>query len=221
MAIMKKTKSIETEVTIITTEKFKQIRNYIYSIFNLINPNARQQNLVNPIGVLSAYNTLVELERELEPVELHYKDIEIERIFNNTYSNFTEEFILECTDNRIAYMNSEYEKFKSLEELEAIYPIEQRNARVLELESDISRLVEITAKMEKINKPLASQNYKEIDIKRAELNSLLETIEGLKTEEELKFKVFSYAEYQLQEVKSKVKEYREYLDQLLKEIEEQ
>mgnify|MGYP004481343021 CR=1 FL=1 len=221
MSIIKKVKLKEEEIKEIKIMKIKRymdIKNYLVSIYGLVNPNGEHQ--VNPIGAKVAYSTLLEIESELIGIELTYGDIDINNVFNNRYSNFTEEFILK-TSNNTAYMYKDYEKLKSLEELEVVYPIEKRKARVLELESDIAKLVEITVKLEKINKPLASKNYKEIETKRAELNSLLETIEGLKTEKELKFKIFSYADMDLKETKNKVEEYRIYLEKLLRKMGEE
>lgn len=218
--VLKTKKQIETEVKIMNIKRYKDIKNYLVSIWGIVNPNGEHQAIANPIGVNVAYSTLVELEKQLEPVELSYEDIDLDKLFKNTFSNFTEEFILK-TSNNSAYMYKDYEKLKSLEELEVVYPIEKRKARLLELESDIAKLVEITVKLEKINKPLASKNYKEIETKRAELNSLLETIEGLKTEKELKFKIFSYADMDLKETKNKVEEYRIYLEKLLRKMGEE
>ena len=215
--VLKTKKQIETEVKIMNIKRYKDIKNYLVSIWGIVNPNGEHQAIANPIGVNVAYSTLVELEKQLEPVELSYEDIDLDKLFKNTFSNFTEEFILK-TSNNSAYMYKDYEKLKSLEELEVVYPIEKRKARVLELESDIAKLVEVTVKLEKINKPLASKNYNEIETKRAELNSLLETIEGLKTENELKFKLFSYAEMELRETKNKLKENRLYIEKLLRKI---
>ena len=157
MSIIKKVKLIEEEikeVKIMKIKRYMDIKNYLVSIWGIVNPNGEHQAIANPIGVNVAYSTLVELEKELEPVELSYEDIDLDKLFKNTFSNFTEEFILK-TSNNSAYMYKDYEKLKSLEELEVVYPIEKRKARVLELESDIAKLVEITVKLEKINKPLA------------------------------------------------------------------
>ncbi|EOU1610033.1 DNA repair protein Rad50 [Clostridium perfringens] len=221
MAFIKKSKETEVkEVDIMKIKRYMDIKNYLVSIWGIVNINAEHQALSNPIAVKVAYSTLLELESELIGIELTYGDIDINNVFNNRYSNFTEEFILK-TSNNTAYMYKDYEKLKSLEELEVVYPIEKRKARLLELESDIAKLVEITVKLEKINKPLASKNYKEIETKRAELNSLLETIEGLKTEKELKFKIFSYADMDLKETKNKVEEYRIYLEKLLRKMGEE
>ncbi|MDH2473520.1 DNA repair protein Rad50 [Clostridium perfringens] len=223
MSIIKKVKLIEEEVKEVKIMKIKRyidIKNYLVSIWGIVNPNGEHQAIANPIGVKVAYNTLVELEKELESVELSYRYIDLDKVFTNTFSNFTEEFILK-TSNNTAYMYKDYEKLKSLEELEVVYPIEKRKTRVLELESDIAKLVEMTVKLEKINKPLASENQKEIESKRSELKSLLETIEGLKTESELRFKIFSYADMELRETKNKVEEYRIYLEKLLRKMGEE
>lgn len=218
MAFIKRSKEVDVkEVDIMDIKRYIEIKNYLVSIWGIVNPNGEHQAIANPIGVNVAYSTLVELEKQLEPVELSYEDIDLDKLFKNTFSNFTEEFILK-TSNNSAYMYKDYEKLKSLEELEVVYPIEKRKARVLELESDIAKLVEVTVKLEKINKPLASKNYNEIETKRAELNSLLETIEGLKTENELKFKLFSYAEMELRETKNKLTENRLYLEKLLRKM---
>ncbi|EOU1755119.1 DNA repair protein Rad50 [Clostridium perfringens] len=223
MSIIKKVKLIEEEikeVKIMKIKRYMDIKNYLVSIWGIVNPNGEHQAIANPIGVKVAYNTLVELEKELESVELSYRDIDLDKVFTNTFSNFTEEFILK-TSNNTAYMYKDYEKLKSLEELEVVYPIEKRKARVLDLESNIAKLVEMTVKLEKINKPLASKNQKEIESKRSELNSLLETIEGLKTERELRFKLFSYADMDLKETKNKVEEYRIHLKKLLRKMGEE
>ncbi|EOT2968305.1 DNA repair protein Rad50 [Clostridium perfringens] len=219
MTILKTKKAEIKEVDIMEIKRYMDIKNYLISIYGLVNPNGKHQAIANIIGVKVAYNTLVGLENELIGVELIYGDIDLDNIFNGTYTNFSEEFVLK-TSNNTAYLHQDYKKVQDLEELDKAYPYEERKKRSLELEKEILKLTETNVRLEKINPILVKQNKKKLDELRAELNSLDETL-NLKLKDELLFKVFAYAEMELKETKNKVTEYKIYLEQLLKEIEEQ
>ncbi|HII4506077.1 DNA repair protein Rad50 [Clostridium perfringens] len=219
MTILKTKKAEIKEVDIMEIKRYMDIKNYLISIYGLVNPNGKHQAIANIIGAKVAYNTLVGLESELIGVELSYGDIDIDKVFKNTFSNFSEEFILK-TSNNTAYLHKDYKKVQDLEELDKAYPYEERKKRSLDLEKEILKLTETNVRLEKINPSLVKQNKKKLDELRAELNSLEETL-NLKLKDELLFKVFSYAEMELKETKNKVTQYKTYLEQLLKEIEEQ
>ncbi|WP_338852073.1 DNA repair protein Rad50 [Clostridium perfringens] len=219
MTILKTKKAEIKEVDIMEIKRYMDIKNYLISIYGLVNPNGKHQAIANIIGVKVAYNTLVGLESELIGVELIYGDIDLDNIFNGTYTNFSEEFILK-TSNNTAYLHQDYKKVQDLEELDKAYPYEERKKRSLELAKEILKLTETNVRLEKINPSLVKRNKKKLDELRAELNSLDETL-NLKLKDELLFKVFAYAEMELKETKNKVTEYKIYLEQLLKEIEEQ
>lgn len=219
MTILKTKKAEIKEVDIMEIKRYMDIKNYLISIYGLVNPNGKHQAIANIIGVKVAYNTLVGLENELIGVELIYGDIDLDNIFNGTYTNFSEEFVLK-TSNNTAYLHQDYKKVQDLEELDKAYSYEERKKRSLELEKEILKLTETNVRLEKINPILVKQNKKKLDELRAELNSLDETL-NLKLKDELLFKVFAYAEMELKETKNKVTEYKIYLEQLLKEIEEQ
>ncbi|ELC8385780.1 DNA repair protein Rad50 [Clostridium perfringens] len=219
MTILKTKKAEIKEVDIMEIKRYMDIKNYLISIYGLVNPNGKHQAIANIIGIKVAYNTLVGLENELIGVELIYGDIDLDNIFNGTYTNFSEEFILK-TSNNTAYLHQDYKKVQDLEELDKAYPYEERKKRSLELEKEILKLTETNVRLEKINPILVKQNKKKLDELRGELNSLDETL-NLKLKDELLFKVFSYAEMELKETKNKVTEYKIYFEQLLKEIGEQ
>ncbi|MDK0774549.1 DNA repair protein Rad50 [Clostridium perfringens] len=219
MTILKTKKAEIKEVDIMEIKRYMDIKNYLISIYGLVNPNGKHQAIANIIGAKVAYNTLVGLESELIGVELSYGDIDLDKVFKNTFSNFSEEFILK-TSNNTAYLHKDYKKVQDLEELDKAYPYEERKKRSFDLEKKILKLTETNVRLEKINPSLVKQNKKKLDELRAELNSLEETL-NLKLKDELLFKVFSYAEMELKETKNKVTQYKTYLEQLLKEIEEQ
>ncbi|MDK0649710.1 DNA repair protein Rad50 [Clostridium perfringens] len=220
--VLRTKKQIETEVKevdIMEIKRYMDIKNYLVSIWGIVNPNGEHQAIANPIGVNVAYNTLVELEKELESVELSYRDIDLDRVFSNTFSNFTEEFILK-TSNNTAYLHKEFEKIKGLKELNKVYPYEERKKRSLELQQEILKLTETNVKLQKINPSLVKQNEEKLKELRVEYNSLEETL-NLKVKDELRFKIFSYADMELRETKNKVEEYRIYLEKLLRKMGEE
>ncbi|EJT6492911.1 DNA repair protein Rad50 [Clostridium perfringens] len=222
MMVLRTKKQIETEVKevdIMEIKRYMEIKNYLVSIWGIVNPNAEHQALVNPIAVKVAYSTLLELESELIGVELIYGDIDINNVFNNRYSNFTEEFILK-TSNNTAYLHKEFEKIKGLKELNKVYPYEERKKRSLELQQEILKLTETNVKLQKINPSLVKQNEEKLKELRVEYNSLEETL-NLKVKDELRFKIFSYADMELRETKNKVEEYRIYLEKLLRKMGEE
>ncbi|MDU6193625.1 DNA repair protein Rad50 [Clostridium perfringens] len=217
--VLRTKKQIETEVKevdIMEIKRYMEIKNYLVSIWGIVNPNAEHQALVNPIAVKVAYSTLLELESELIGVELIYGDIDINNVFNNRYSNFTEEFILK-TSNNTAYLHKEFEKIKGLKELNKVYPYEERKKRSLELQQEILKITETNVKLQKINPSLVKQNEEKLKELRVEYNSLEETL-NLKVKDELRFKIFSYADMELRETKNKVEEYRIYLEKLLRKM---
>ncbi|EOU2050687.1 DNA repair protein Rad50 [Clostridium perfringens] len=219
MMVLRTKKQIETEVKevdIMEIKRYMEIKNYLVSIWGIVNPNAEHQALVNPIAVKVAYSTLLELESELIGVELIYGDIDINNVFNNRYSNFTEEFILK-TSNNTAYLHKEFEKIKGLKELNKVYPYEERKKRSLELQQEILKITETNVKLQKINPSLVKQNEEKLKELRVEYNSLEETL-NLKVKDELRFKIFSYADMELRETKNKVEEYRIYLEKLLRKM---
>lgn len=222
MSIIKKVKLIEEEikeVKIMKIKRYMDIKNYLVSIWGIVNPNGEHQAIANPIGVKVAYNTLVELEKELESVELSYRDIDLDKVFTNTFSNFTEEFILK-TSNNTAYLHREFEKIKGLKELNKVYPYEERKKRSLELQQEILKITETNVKLQKINPSLVKQNEEKLKELRVEYNSLEETL-NLKVKDELRFKIFSYADMELRETKNKVEQYRIYLEKLLRKMGEE
>ncbi|MDK0845349.1 DNA repair protein Rad50 [Clostridium perfringens] len=217
--VLRTKKQIETEVKevdIMEIKRYMEIKNYLVSIWGIVNPNAEHQALVNPIAVKVVYSTLLELESELIGVELIYGDIDINNVFNNRYSNFTEKFILK-TSNNTAYLHKEFEKIKGLKELNKVYPYEERKKRSLELQQEILKLTETNVKLQKINPSLVKQNEEKLKELRVEYNSLEETL-NLKVKDELRFKIFSYADMELRETKNKVEEYRIYLEKLLRKM---
>ncbi|EJT6478252.1 DNA repair protein Rad50 [Clostridium perfringens] len=222
MMVLRTKKQIETEVKevdIMEIKRYMDIKNYLVSIWGIINPNGEHQAIANPIGVKVAYNTLVGLENELIGVELIYGDIDLDNIFNGTYTNFSEEFILK-TSNNTAYLHKEFEKIQSLEELDKVYPYDERKKRSLELQQEILKLTETNVKLQKINPSLVKQNEEKLKELRVEYNSLEETL-NLKMKDELRFKIFSYADMELRETKNKVEEYRIYLEKLLRKMGEE
>ncbi|PWX37191.1 DNA repair protein Rad50 [Clostridium perfringens] len=222
MMVLRTKKQIETEVKevdIMEIKRYMDIKNYLVSIWGIINPNGEYQAIANPIGVKVAYNTLVGLENELIGVELIYGDIDLDNIFNGTYTNFSEEFILK-TSNNTAYLHKEFEKIQSLEELDKVYPYDERKKRSLELQQEILKLTETNVKLQKINPSLVKQNEEKLKELRVEYNSLEETL-NLKMKDELRFKIFSYADMELRETKNKVEEYRIYLEKLLRKMGEE
>ena len=79
----------------INAKRIQEIVNYDLSLGMLVNPNIKQQLVLNPIGVQVALKTLKELREELDVYDIKLDEIDCNRIFDNIESlTETEVFII-------------------------------------------------------------------------------------------------------------------------------
>lgn len=188
---MAKTKS--TLKKNINAMRVQAIESYDYSLWNYVNPNTKNQLKLNPIGVQVSLRTLKELRAELEDFDIDIKEIDCNRIFNDDKIDLTET------------------------ELEKAFPIEERKARILELEEAIKKEVLKGATVGKLNKELRKSCEARAEELRKELHSIEETF-NVVNEEYLNSILYTIAEYKLRGIKERLDSKIAYLSSVMEDI---
>lgn len=160
----------------INTKKIQQIENFDLSLGIFINPNLRQQVVLNPIGLELNLTKLKELREELQGFDIDIKEINCNRVFSeNTDLTETEVFIRNIGNCSYMSYRNDYLKMIEQRELEEVFTIEERKARVLELEAEIKKEVLKGATVGKLNKDLRKSCEARAEELRKELHSIEET----------------------------------------------
>ena len=214
---MAKTRS--TKSRNINAKRIQMIENYDLSVGSLINPNIRQQVALNPIGLKVAISTLQELEEELGSYEISIDEIDCNRIFNEGNVDLTETEVFVRSIGNCSYMNYRNDYLKMIEqrELEKVFPIEERKARILELEEAIKKEVLKGATVGKLNKELRKSCEARAEELRKELHSIEETF-NVVDEEYLNSILYTIAEYKLREIKNRLDSKIAYLSSVMEDI---
>lgn len=200
-------------------KRIVDIFNYVTSITMETNPNMRTISLRNPIRIMSTYEILKSLQMEISNVEIDIADINIENIFeSNIEGNEVEKFIRNFNNHSCLSSNINlYNKIKANEEIEAIYPYNERLKRRQFLEFEIDKMIQTNAKLAKISPALARDREIEIRELSKELNKLVESLDVL-TKEELTLRCYSSAMHNISYVKNMIDEKVDYLSRLVEEI---
>lgn len=213
------TKTRSTKSKNINAKKIQEIESYDYSLWNLVNPNTKNQLKLNPIGVKISLRTLKELRAELEGYHINIEEIDCNRVFNDGKIDLTEtEVFVRCIGN-CSYMNyrNDYMKMIEQRELEKVFPIEERKARILELEEAIKKEVLKGATVGKLNKELRKSCEAKAEELRKELHSIEETF-NVVNEEYLNSILYTIAEYKLREIKERLDSKIAYLSSVMEDI---
>lgn len=203
----------------INAKRIQEIENYDLSVSSLINPNIRQQVARNPIGLKVAISTLQELAEELGSYEISIDEIDCNRIFNEGNVELTEIEVFVRSIGNCSYLNYRNDYLKMIEqrELEKVFPIEERKARILELEEEIKKEVLKGATVGKLNKELRKSCECRAEALRKELHSIEETF-NVVDEEYLNSMLYMIADRKIKEIKSRLEFKFDYLEGVMEEI---
>lgn len=212
------TKTRSTKSKNVNAKRIQEIESYDYSLWNLVNPNTKNQLKLNPIGVKISLRTLKELRAELEEFDINIKEVNCSRIFGDS-TELTETEVFIRTVCNYSYLNYRNDYLKMIEqrELEKVFPIEERKARILELEEAIKREVLKGATVGKLNKELRKSCEARAEELRKELHSIEETFNVI-DEEYLNSILYTIAEYKLREIKNRLESKIEYLNDAMENI---
>lgn len=202
----------------INAKRIQEIVNYDLSLGMLVNPNIKQQLVVNPIGVKVALKTLKELREELEGFDIHIKEIDYNRIFGGS-TELTETEVLIRNIGNCSYMSYRNDYLKMIEqrELEEVFPVEERKSRILELEAEIKKEVLKGATVGKLNKDLRKSCEARAEELRKELHSIEETF-NVVNEEYLNSMLYTIATSKIDEIKGRIEEKIIYLEDVMEDI---
>lgn len=203
--------------TIINAKRIQEIVNYDLSLGMLVNPNIKQQLVLNPIGVKVALKTLKELREELEGFDIDIKEIDCNRVFcGNTELSEIEVFI-RSINSYLNYRN-DYMKILQTKELDKDFSREQRQKLDDDLEEEIKKEYRKIETIGKINKTLRRASESKISELSSELRDILSTLE-VPTEESINNILYAIAEFKLREIKNRLDYKISYLSQVMEEIE--
>ena len=202
--------------TIINAKRIQEIVNYDLSLGMLVNPNIKQQLVLNPIGVKVALKTLKELREELEGFDIDIKEIDCNRVFcGNTELSEIEVFI-RSINSYLNYRN-DYMKILQTKELDKDFSREQRQKLADDLEEEIKKEYRKIETIGKINKTLRRASESKISELSSELRDILSTLE-VPTEESINNILYAIAEFKLREIKNRLDSKITYLENVMEEI---
>ncbi|MDU5721159.1 MAG: hypothetical protein E6Z86_03325 [Clostridium butyricum] len=206
----------KSTITKLNTKRIQEIENYDYSLWNLVNPNFRNQLALNPIGAKLSLATLQELRKELEGYYISLKEIDCNRIFGeNTVLTETEAFI-RSINSYLNYRN-DYNKILQTKELDKDFPREQRQKLADDLEEEIKkeyRKIETIGKLNKTLRRASEARVKELGI---ELRDILATLE-VPTEDYINNMLYLMAESKIKEIKNRLDSKIAYLSSVMEDI---
>lgn len=214
------TKTRSTKSKNINAKRIQEIESYDYSLWNLVNPNTRNQLRVNPIGLQVSLRTLKELRAELEDFDIDIKkEIDCNRIFNEGNVDLTETEVFVRSIGNCSYLNYRNDYLKMIEqrELEKVFPVEERKARILELEEAIKKEVLKGATVGKLNKELRKLCEARAEELRKELHSIEETFNVVE-EDYINNMLYLMATSKIAEIKSRIEEKIIYLEDVMEDI---
>ena len=201
--------------TIINAKRIQEIENYDLSLGMLVNPNIKQQLVLNPIGVSVALSTLQDLRKELDSYDIVLEQIDCNRIFDGTELTETEVFIKSIHDH--AYLRNEYDEIKEARELDKSFPREERQKIADELELEIKKEYRKIETVGKLNKTLRRTCETKIEELGKQLRDILSTLE-VPTEESINNRLYAIAEFKLREIMKRLDYKISYLSQVMEDI---
>lgn len=201
----------------INAKRIQEIMNYDLSLGMLVNPNIKQQLVLNPIGVSVALTTLKQLSEELESFDIKLDEIDCNRIFDNIES-LTETELLIRSINSYQNYRDDYNKILQTKELDKDFPREQRQKLADDLEEEIKKEYRKIETVGRINKTLRRTCEVKIEGLGKQLRDILSTLE-VPTEESINNRLYAIAEFKLREIKNRIDYKISYLSQVGEEIE--
>ena len=201
----------------INAKRIQEIVNYDLSLGMLVNPNIKQQLVLNPIGVQVALKTLKELREELDVYDIKLDEIDCNRIFDNIESLTETEVFIRSINSYLNYRN-DYMKILQTKELDKDFSREERQKLADDLEEEIKKEYRKIETIGKINKTLRRASESKISELSSELRDILSTLE-VPTEESINNRLYAIAEFKLREIKNRLDYKISYLSQVMEEIE--
>ena len=202
--------------TIINAKRIQEIVNYDLSLGMLVNPNIKQQLVLNPIGVKVALKTLKELREALEGFDIDIKEIDCNRVFGGNTELSEIEVFIRSINSYLNYRN-DYNKVIQTKELDKDFSREQRQKLADDLEEEIKKEYRKIETIGKINKTLRRASEAKISELSSELRDILSTLE-VPTEEYLNNRLYAIAEFKLREIKNRLDSKITYLENVMEEI---
>lgn len=203
--------------TIINAKRIQEIVNYDLSLGMLVNPNIKQQLVLNPIGVKVALKTLKELREALEGFDIDIKEIDCNRVFGGNTELSEIEVFIRSINSYLNYRN-DYNKVIQTKELDKDFSREERQKLADDLEEEIKKEYRKIETIGKINKTLRRASESKISELSSELRDILSTLE-VPTEESINNRLYAIAEFKLREIKNRLDYKISYLSQVMEEIE--
>ena len=203
--------------TIINAKRIQEIVNYDLSLGMLVNPNIKQQLVLNPIGVKVALKTLKELREALEGFDIDIKEIDCNRVFGGNTELSEIEVFIRSINSYLNYRN-DYMKILQTKELDKDFIREERQKLADDLEEEIKKEYRKIETIGKINKTLRRASESKISELSSELRDILSTLE-VPTEESINNRLYAIAEFKLREIKNRLDYKISYLSQVMEEIE--
>lgn len=200
----------------INAKRIQEIVNYDLSLGMLVNPNIKQQLVLNPIGVQVALKTLKELREELDVYDIKLDEIDCNRIFDNIESLTETEVFIISINSYLNYRN-DYNKVIQTKELDKDFSREQRQKLADDLEEEIKKEYRKIETIGKINKTLRRASEAKISELSSELRDILSTLE-VPTEEYINNRLYAIAEFKLREIKNRLDSKITYLENVMEEI---
>lgn len=200
----------------INAKRIQEIVNYDLSLGMLVNPNIKQQLVLNPIGVQVALKTLKELREQLDVYDIKLDEIDCNRIFDNIESLTETEVFIRSINSYLNYRN-DYNKVIQTKELDKDFSREQRQKLADDLEEEIKKEYRKIETIGKINKTLRRASEAKISELSSELRDILSTLE-VPTEEYINNRLYAIAEFKLREIKNRLDSKITYLENVMEEI---
>ena len=202
--------------TIINAKRIQEIVNYDLSLGMLVNPNIKQQLVLNPIGVKVALKTLKELREALEGFDIDIKEIDCNRVFGGNTELSEIEVFIRSINSYLNYRN-DYMKILQTKELDKDFSREERQKLADDLEEEIKKEYRKIETIGKINKTLRRASESKISELSSELRDILSTLE-VPTEEYINNRLYAIAEFKLREIKNRLDSKITYLENVMEEI---
>ena len=202
--------------TIINAKRIQEIVNYDLSLGMLVNPNIKQQLVLNPIGVKVALKTLKELREALEGFDIDIKEIDCNRVFGGNTELSEIEVFIRSINSYLNYRN-DYMKILQTKELDKDFSREERQKLADDLEEEIKKEYRKIETIGKINKTLRRASEAKISELSSELRDILSTLE-VPTEEYINNRLYAIAEFKLREIKNRLDSKITYLENVMEEI---
>ncbi len=216
MAI-KKTKGTEVTKKGFNLEKINEITAFMDGIAIELNPNFRGWVSKNPRKARLILEELNKIKKELEPMEIDIKEIDVERFFTKGMEKSDVENYLDNTGCAPLYsIEQKYKKVLNDEVLEIINPKAKREEEIKKMEYEIYNMQDLIERLSRVSGSTDSieKFEREIDKTQKKIEAIKETF-NVPTMEELQLDLHYYANYYLNNLKERVDNAIEFINEAM------